>query len=295
MGYLFLAISLFCGKAKGYCGKKTSTYINSLTDAITANVIRMALCVILGLFFMLLSKDFSDGIRSTEFFLIALLSGISNACFVVSWLIAVQKNAYLLLDVFLMMSILVPLLCSQLFFGESVKLLQWLGLLILLIATFFMCLYNNSIKPTLSWRGLLLLTFCGLSNGIADFSQKLFTARIPQGSASYFNFYTYLFAVAVLLIVLWVLRTKQQEPSCLNGKKILLPIVFMAIFLFLNSYFKTLAAARLSAVHLFPLNQGGSLILSFFMSYALFQEKPNGKAICAIILAFIGLCIIHMV
>ena len=34
MGYLFLAIALFAGATKGYCGKMTSGYVNEYKDAI---------------------------------------------------------------------------------------------------------------------------------------------------------------------------------------------------------------------------------------------------------------------
>ena len=48
MGYLFLLIALLAGVTKGYCGKKTSGYTNSLRDATLANIIRMMLCILIG-------------------------------------------------------------------------------------------------------------------------------------------------------------------------------------------------------------------------------------------------------
>ena len=36
MGYLFLAISLLAGAAKGYCGKMTSGYVQGYKDAMFA-------------------------------------------------------------------------------------------------------------------------------------------------------------------------------------------------------------------------------------------------------------------
>ncbi len=71
--------------------------------------------------------------------------------------------------------------------------------------------------------------------------------------------------------------------------------VVMAICLFLNSYFKTLAAEYLDTVLLYPLNQGLALVLSTVMATALFREKLTTKAIFGILTAFAGLIIINLI
>ena len=47
MGYLFLAISLLAGITKGYCGKKTSGYVNGYSGAMLANFVRMFFCIVI--------------------------------------------------------------------------------------------------------------------------------------------------------------------------------------------------------------------------------------------------------
>ena len=47
MGYIFLAISLFAGAVKGYCGKKTSGFVESYSGAMFTNLIRMLFCVVI--------------------------------------------------------------------------------------------------------------------------------------------------------------------------------------------------------------------------------------------------------
>ena len=74
-------------------------------------------------------------------------------------------------------------------------------------------------------------------------------------------------------------------------KKIFEYVFIMALCLFASSYFKTLAARYLSAVLLYPLNQGCALILSSIMSVALFKETLTLKAVIGMITAFAGLLI----
>lgn len=294
MGYLFLIIALFAGTAKGYCGKKTSGYTRNFRDAALSNIIRMVLCIVISFVLILVAGDFKKLIPNRDLLLISLLSGVSTAAFVTTWLICVKKSAYMMLDIFLMLGVLIPLIASNIIFNEVIKPTQWLGIGVLFAAVFIMCSYNNSIKAKLTPSALILLIICGAANGIADFSQKLFTKSIPYGSVAVFNFYTYLFASLALIIFFVATRKPGEEIDRINIKKILSFILIMAICLFANSYFKTLASRHLSAVLLYPLNQGCALILSAVMATALFKEKLTAKAVVGILTAFAGLLIINL-
>ena len=87
----------------------------------------------------------------------------------------------MMLDIFLMLGVLLPLTGSSIFFGESVKLTQWVGIGVLFVAVVIMCSYSNTIKAKLTLPFLLLLLLCGIANGVADFSQKLFTNAFRMG------------------------------------------------------------------------------------------------------------------
>lgn len=132
MGYLFLLTALLAGVTKGYCGKKTSGYTNSLRDATLANIIRMMLCILIGFILIFITGDLKNLIPSRDILLISLLSGASTAVFVVTWLISVKKGAYMMLDIFLMLGVLIPLIASNFFFNEVIKPSQWIGIAILL-------------------------------------------------------------------------------------------------------------------------------------------------------------------
>ena len=89
-------------------------------------------------------------------------------------------------------------------------------------------------------------------------------------------------------------NTQTKEKSTLD-KQTLLYIVVMATFLFCNSYFKTLAATRLSAVQIYPLAQGSALILTLLMSALIFKEKIKPLCIIGLIIMFTGLIFINII
>ena len=298
MGYLYLAISLFAGVTKGYCGKKTSGYVSGYKDAMMANTVRMLLCILIGAVMIFVSGDVAQLKPTAQIIAISALSGITTSVFVVCWLISVKKGAYMMLDVFLMLGVLVTIIAGRIVFDESIKLTQWLGIAVLFVAVIIMCSYNNSIKEKLSIPALIVLVICGVANGLTDFSQKLFVKQTADVPIAVFNFYTYVFSALVLGIffVIFSIKDKSRaaaiEPQGL--KHIIGYIAVMSVCLFVNSYFKTKAAGFLDSASLYPLNQGMALILSSVMSAVLFHERLTVKCIIGLIISFAGLIIINV-
>lgn len=300
MGYLFLAIALAAGITKGYCGKKTSFAIASNSDSMLMNVLRMIICIIIG-FLLVLAQNGSSALSADGFMLaVTALSGVASAAFVVSWLLSVRTGAYMMVEVFLLLGVIVPITLCRVFFHEAVGIWQIIGVAVLLVAVFIMCTYNSSIKGKMKLGSFLLLLLCGLSNGIADFSQKLFVKMRPQGSPAAFNFYTYVFATVALVIAYLIFRRvdnrgeiKPRKPIDVI-KPIWIYVLIMAVCLFANSFFKTLAAQKLDAILLYPLNQGCSVVLSLLMASLIFKEKINAKCIVGICLSFVALLMINL-
>ncbi|MBQ8409413.1 MAG: EamA family transporter [Clostridia bacterium] len=300
MGYLFLAIALAAGVTKGYCGKKTSYAIVTNSDSMITNVLRMVACIIIGFLLTVFQKETALLAPNSLLLLIAALSGVASAAFVVSWLLSVRSGAYMMVEVFLLIGVIVPILLCRVFFAEEIGLWQVVGIAVLLVAVYIMCTYNTSVKGKMSIGALCLLILCGLSNGVADFSQKLFVKLIPDGSVAAFNFYTYVFA-AVTLLVAYVVFYQADKKRGLHPRKpfaVVKPIwyyvLIMAVCLFANSFFKTQAALYLDAVQIYPLNQGCSVILSLLMAAIIFKEKINIKCIVGICLSFVALLMINL-
>ncbi|MBO5754626.1 MAG: DMT family transporter [Clostridia bacterium] len=294
MGYLFLFTAVFAGAAKGYFGKRTSAHLDGTHSAVVATLIRMLFCIAVGAVIVFATGEASQLLPDGKFLLICALSGAATAVFLASWLISIHSNAYMMVNIFLMLGVLIPLFGCDLCYGEAVRPVQWVGVALLFAALFLMYSYNKGFRAKISLASLLLLLLCGVAYGLADFSQKIFTKEFPQGSVAVFHFYTFLFAAGILAVLCLFTRKEKKENAVFPLKKVLWFIFAMALCLFLNAYLKTLASHHLSAVLLYPLSQGGSLILSTFMSAFLFREKITRKALCGIACAFAALLIINL-
>lgn len=293
MGYLFLGISLLAGAVKGYCGKRSSGYVTQTRDAIALNLLRMLLCVLIG-FVILAAKGNLAGLHlSGTAVAITALSGVCSSLFVVFWLLTVKCGAYMQLEVFLMAGMLIPMVGSAALYDEGIAPHQWIGFIMLLAAAAVMCSYNRRINGRTTGKGLLLLVVTAAFNGLTDFSQKIFVANVPDGSAAVFSFYTYVFAAAVLALVFGITGVKKSEKSGAMPKKAYGYVVVMAVCLFAYSLFKTTAAAYLPAAQMYPLSQGASLILSSVMAAVLFKERMTRESFIGVTLAFAALLVMN--
>ena len=291
MAYLFLALVLLSGATKGYCGKKTSGYVKTVQDSFRQNLLRMTLCVAISALLLLARGNISALAVTPAALLPALCGGVCTVGFVVFWQLTVRKNAYMMVDVFLTLGTIVTVLACRLFFGDAIRPIQWLFMAMLVAASFIMSSYNSSLKGKMSPAALMLLLACGLCNGLVDFSQKWFTHAFPTGDAAAFSFYTYVFAALTLGAILLIGTLRAHNADGNAEKRAALPgkvigyIVVMAICLFANSYFKTLAGALMNPALLYPVCQGGALILSLIMCRIFFKEKITAKCLTGIALA----------
>ncbi len=294
MGYLFLSLALFAGATKGFCGKKISGFAQNTTSAVLLNLFRMLLCVTFSTLLLFIMGDAPALVLTKQVMIASAVSGVATALFVVSWLLAVKKSAYMMLDVFLMLGTLIPMLLSLFIFSEPIGVRQWIGSGVLLAAAYIMCSYNNSIKSALTPSSLFLLILCGAANGIADASQKVFVRIAPDVPISIFNLYTYIIA-ALVLVLFFVLSPNKERVGFQKGHTRVAPVylLIMAVALTANSYFKTTAALYLDSARLYPINQAASLILSTLMATFFFKERLTAKAGVGIVLSFVALMLMN--
>ncbi len=304
-GYIFLFLTVLIGVSKGYCGKKTSEFVNGITDGLILQATRLVLCVIIGICLFAFSNNTSQ-IDATILF-ISLLNGIANATFLLSWLFAVKSGAYLFVDICLTSGgILIPCVCGALFFEGKITAVQYIGILIMIIAVITMNSYNSTItKKKLSIGNSLLLLCVAVSNGLMGVSEKFFAYYTTNNNIfcglSTFSLLTFLFACILLVIALFFVCKKQKSSmkSCLKlfpYKKLWVYLILIATFLFFNTYLTTLTNTYIdNTVLIYPLKFGSNLILSAIMAAVVFKEKPNIRSIIGIILITISILLINVI
>ena len=215
MGYLYLLISLITGATKGLFGKKVSTLVTGTRGAAATNLLRMVLCTVISILLLVTGIEKASLVPDGPAILIGIGAGIFLSMFTITWLLAVQKGAFVLISVAQMFGVVVTLVCSVLVFGTQPTLLQYLGIALLMGAVLVMGSYSKKLKGGLSAVAILLLILCGVSSGLYDFTLKLFTTY-SVSSKSMLNLLTYL--VSALILGGMVLLPQKEEKAAARAE-----------------------------------------------------------------------------
>lgn len=194
-------------------------------NSVRINFIRSAICLIVSL-----AVFFGAGASFTSDFLwICLLSGTANALSMFSWIICSEKANLVLVEIFsLIGSVAVPLMLSPALYGESVSLVNIVGVILLFIAAVIFSIKpenfvgntgkeaeptikiddndasedaaktddertkttKQSLKNFLSTAFFLVLS--GLSLAAISVTQKLYVYKVGKNYNAFFNLITFL-------------------------------------------------------------------------------------------------------
>lgn len=297
MGYLFIALAVLSGGIKAYCGKRISGKTPTVKNAVLTNLARMLFCIAFGFIFVVALDGFAAFQMDGKALLLALGGGVATCVFLVSWLLAMRGSAYMTVEAFVLSSMLVPITLNAALYGTTVKASQLIGLAILLVAVALMSVYDKQTKGKFTMRALILLVIVALGNGVNSFTQNVFKLDFQEFSAAAFNFYLYVFSAVILGITYLCIPQKQEEgqgKTPLFDKGKLAYVAVMALCLFCNSYFVTLANGYLPPVMLNPLQNVSALLVGLGISVVCFKEKLKKVSILGVVMMILGVLFINL-
>lgn len=185
----------------------------------------------------------------------------------------------------------VPYVWGLAFWDEPFSLLRLLGLLLIIVAV---ALSNVSKKKI----GALQILMC-----LAVFVINGFTSVISKAHQIELNFETVDLITFIMLfnackfvlagIAYLIVRCGKKEHTETNGEKTkisgILPIIFGSAILSGGAFvLQLLSASKLPATVLFPIQTGGTMILSSLAGVAFFREKLSKSIVIGLSICFVG-------
>ncbi len=290
LGYVYVILGSLAGSTKAGVAKLHSGSAQTYADNLFVNRLRMFFCTCIGFLAILVS---GCGFAISKIgILISLFSAVSFSIFVLTWMECVKTGALVMVEIFLTAGVAIPMIGGSMLLNESIRPVQWIGFLILILGVAILCGYNNSIKGRMTSKLFFLLILLGGSNGFASLAQKIFIDVCDSTSTLVFNFYTFLFST----IILGVPSIFKPTVFSTNVKKLklMLGIFIIAICHYLNLMLKMLAGIHLSTAQIYPLCQGLGIINSSIIACVFFGEKINLRAILGMLVSFVALLIINL-
>lgn len=301
MGYLYAIAAVLSAAIKGFCGKRTSDLTDTPEKASGFSAIRALLCVPCALAAVLIATGGLSALSMPlELLPICAVGGAAWGFLTVSWLFAVRGGAFMLVAAVEGVGVFIPVLLSALFFPETESLGIWkvVGLIIMIAAAIVMNSYSKQLKgktSPLTWLAAIISSLC---NAINEFSQKWFNRASGGGTdSSVYVFYTYVFALLVVLIFFAISKSVQPKSVSPNkppkGRLVLFAFL-MAICTLFYTLSSTAAAGLLPSSVLFPLKQGLAMIVNVAMSAIFFKERVKPSEIVGVALAFCAMILINL-
>lgn len=307
MGYLYLAISKFCGAAKMAAMKNCGNADDSTGTSVKVNAVRSGIILVVSVIVFAVSRAATaDGVW------IAALSGVSNALNMLSWLVCATAVSLCIVETFVMIgSVVFPLALSPLLYaGETVSAAQWAGAGVILVAVVLFCV-GRDVK--FGKKGIVWIAVCTLSSAGCNVTAKLYAVRAGSEYVAFFNLVTFVIVFAFFAVVaaITVLKNRKKtdpaadsEPIEDSGraeekdsqpreffglpKRTYFRIAIAAVGMYATNYFMTLAAGALPSGVLYPLSYGAGFVLTAIMDTVFFKQKLTLPRAVATVLAVAG-------
>lgn len=307
MGYLYLAISKFCGAAKMAAMKNCGNADDSTGTSVKVNAVRSGIILVVSVIVFAVSRAATaDGVW------IAALSGVSNALNMLSWLVCATAVSLCIVETFVMIgSVVFPLALSPLLYaGETVSAAQWAGAGVILAAVVLFCV-GRDVK--FGKKGIVWIAVCTLSSAGCNVTAKLYAVRAGSEYVAFFNLVTFVIVFAFFAVVaaITVLKNRKKTDSAVDSgpveysvraeekdsqpreffglpKRTYFRIAIAAVGMYATNYFMTLAAGALPSGVLYPLSYGAGFVLTAIMDTVFFKQKLTLPRAVATVLAVAG-------
>ena len=313
MGYLYLAISKFCGAAKMAAMKNCGNADDSTGTSVKVNAVRSGIILVVSVIVFAVSRAATaDGVW------IAALSGVSNALNMLSWLVCATAVSLCIVETFVMIgSVVFPLALSPLLYaGETVSATQWAGAGVILAAVVLFCV-GRDVK--FGKKGIVWIAVCTLSSAGCNVTAKLYAVRAGSEYVAFFNLVTFVIVFTFFAVVaaITVLKNRKKTDSAADSgpveysgraadsghaeekdpqpreffglpKRTYFRIAIAAVCMYATNYFMTLAAGALPSGVLYPLSYGAGFVLTAIMDTVFFKQKLTLPRAVATVLAVAG-------
>lgn len=195
----------------------------------------------------------------------------------------VGKNGVVLSAMFQKLGVLVPVVMSMIFFGETPGVVQTIGIVLSITAILLINLDKGEHRAANGLLLVLLLLSGGLADGVSKVFEELGTAALKD------QFLTYTFAVALLLCI-GLCLVKKQRLALVDagfGLAIGIPNYFSARFLLLS-------LSDVPAVIAYPTFSVATIVLITVAGAAVFHERLNKRQIAAMLIILVGLVCLNV-
>ncbi len=295
--YLFLGAILLLRVMQSISSKGSSNEMPRNSRGISAYMsVRMGMSAVFALLLLLFSGNALASVSKLPplGWLIACGTGLTLTVSCICSLLAMHGSSVVLGSVFSMAGLLVPTLFGIFLFDQSVSLIQWGGIFCLFVAAALLASSSQTTNGKLTVKTVALLFGSMLANGTTMLLQTMYKKYVPAGDVTLYSFLQFAIPSVAMLLVFGLKSSKKEKKEVKFSKKLILFTILAAIAIFGISQISTVASATIPSAVLFPVSDGGAVVISAIVAATVYKEKITYKSAVGICIGILGLCVINL-
>lgn len=220
--------------------------------------------------------------------ILSCATGATLAISSVCSLLSMRGSSIVLNSLFSMAGLLVPTIAGIFLFGQPVTPAQWGGIALLFLAAWLLASSSNKTNGRLTVKTVLLLFGSMLANGGTMLLQVLYKTYVPGGSVRLYSFLQFIIPALVLLPLALAFGRRDREKLFVPKGKLLFFTLISALSTLLISQFSTIASAVIPIAVLFPVSDGGGMVIAALIAATVYKEKMTVKSGVGIVVGIAG-------
>ena len=223
--------------------------------------------------------------------LFGVLFGVLYASAVLCYLLALNRGPVALTAFYLSASMVIPAMVGVLFLHESLSVKRGAGLLVLLGAMYLTRQGEDGEGRSAGWVGLCLAAF--ILNGCTSVCQKLHQ-MISQCTQGYSLILIGYAAAALISGIAAAFLVKRPDTAARSGitRRNLPYLPVIAVCSVGGNLLLTYLAGQVDGLILYPLSQGGMLVMLLIISLAFLRERINRRSMLGLLLGILAIVLI---
>jgi len=207
---------------------------------------------------------------------------------------AYKYGSMSLTSMFIMASIMIPIVPSWIMWGDPVRWNHIAGIAVMFAAMALILKVGADIgKDDINWKWFIYSFLAFIGSGTAAIAEKLFTVSAYSEQTNDFVFMGLVFAVILMAVVLLFMR-KEEPVTIKMSPKVIIPTAVTGVGYGFVCIITMLVLAVLPASVVYTMNNGARIILITVMDVLLFKEKITKTQYIGLGLGVIGVVLLSM-
>lgn len=304
MEYLLLVLTVGLGALKSIMTKLAKTKNTNLRDTTKINLISFscALVVIFLLGIQDLGSPFSVPIWLALFYAVCTLA--SQLCLMK----AVELGPVSISSLFYSCGFIIPTIWGNVFYQEGIHALHIVGIVLIVASFILSSQFKRGKRISIGW---VFAALGGtLFSGLVGVIQKLFTNNYSAFSLNYFLYVAFAFIIAINLLLFLVAQIIDRRKKTVQGPapeeeiteegektktgRLILFTIFLGCIIGLVNKINTYLSGVFPSIIVFPIINGGAILLSAVLSKFIFKEKLKAIQWVGIMVGILGIVLLAL-